>query len=56
MKKVSIVLRNGHGGELDRHDFRVRPDQIEEAVIGNETIRCIEGWTLNVGDSIKIEA
>lgn len=55
MTKIAIVLF-GSGGELDRRQIEVRPDQDESAVIGNAVISCIEDWTLSPGDTISIRA
>jgi hypothetical protein len=57
MIKIDLVLRGAHGGELDRKELRIRPDQEESAIIGNALIGAIEGgWVLNAGDTITIQA
>lgn len=53
--KLAIALFGDHGGELDRCQIEVRPDQDENAVIGNAVISCVEDWTLSPGDTIRIQ-
>lgn len=52
--KLAIVLCGDHGGELDRRIIEIRPDQDENAVIGNAVISAVEDWSLNLGDTIHI--
>lgn len=56
MTKIAIILVGDHGGELDRRQIEVRPEQDESAVIGNAVISCVEDWTLNAGDTIRIQS
>ena len=53
--KIAIVLVGDHGCELDRKQIQIRKDQDENAVIANSVISAAEEWTLNAGDTIRIE-
>ena len=55
MTKIAIILLGDPGGELDRRQIEIRPDQDESAIIGNAVISCVEEWTLNAGDVIHIQ-
>jgi hypothetical protein len=55
MRKLRIVLRGDHGGELDSRQIEIREEQDESAVIGNAVMGFLEEWTLNAGDTIAIE-
>ncbi len=54
MTKIAIVLL-GTGGELDRREIVIRPDQDESAVINNAVMSCVEDWILSAGDVIRIQ-
>jgi hypothetical protein len=53
--KLKVTIENETGGELDRKIFTLRDgagleDRMKEAVR-----RCVDAWTLAIGDQIKIE-
>ena len=54
--QLAIVLLGSHGGELDRRLIEIRPDQDENAVIGNSVISAVKDWILNPGDTIRIRS
>lgn len=51
MKKYAIVLCGDHGGELDRTVF-----ELDETMPAGAVIECVRGWTINAGDTIRIES